>query len=209
MRIVLFGKPGSGKGTQAQRLSEELGLPHLSSGAILRDEIRERTGLGLRIERHVLRGEIGPEDLIVAAVIGRIRSLPRGDRYILDGFPRTLLQAEQLDAAFPPDRCVLLDIPDAKASDRITGRLTCLRCGAIYHAATRPPRKAGACDRCAEPLETRADDTADAVRRRLEVFSEEVAPVLDRYESAGRLIRIDADRGPDAVAAALKAALWG
>lgn len=207
MRIVLFGRPGSGKGTQARMLSRDLGLPHLSSGALLRDEIREGTPFGRRIEPYVLRGEIGPEELIAAAVLERIRRLGLGEGFILDGFPRTILQAKGLDAAFPPDRCVLLDIPDRAAVDRITGRLTCRECGEIYHVRARPPRLEGACDLCGGPLDGRADDTAPAVARRLEIFLAEVGPVLQWYEDAGRLIRIDATPGTDSVAAALKRAL--
>lgn len=207
MRIVLFGKPGSGKGTQARRLSRDLGLPHLSSGELLRGEIREGTVFGKRIEPFVLRGEIGPGDLIAAAVIDRIRRLGHGGGYILDGFPRTLLQARELDAAFPPDRCILLDVSDRTAIRRIIQRLTCSGCGAIYHVETRAPRNRGVCDRCGGPVEARADDTAEAVARRLEIFRAEVEPVLDWYGGSGRLSRVDAERGPDDVAVSLRRAL--
>jgi adenylate kinase len=207
MRIVFFGKPGSGKGTQAQRLSRALGLPHLSSGDLLRGEIEDRTELGLRIEPYVLRGEIGPEELIAAAVLERIGRRGHGDGYILDGFPRTLLQAGELDAAFPPHKCILLDVADRTAAGRITGRLTCRRCGAVFHASARPPRLAGTCDLCEGALEARADDTAGAVMRRLEIFHTQVGPVLKWYANDGRLVVVDAEGLPDAVEAAVRAAL--
>ena len=154
MRIVLMGKPGSGKGTQASMLAAETGLPHLSSGAILRDEIREKTPFGLKIEEYVIRGEIGPAELITDVVFGYIERKGYGKGFILDGFPRTLYQAEKLDERFPPARCLLIDVSDGLIVERISGRLTCSGCGSVYHAVSRPPVGPGVCDGCGGSLES-------------------------------------------------------
>jgi len=209
MRIVLLGKPGSGKGTQAAMLSAETGLPHLSSGAILRGEIREKTPFGLRIEEYVLRGEIGPQELIADLVLSHIERKGFAPGFILDGFPRTVYQADRLDSQYRPDRCVLIDVPDGVIVDRISDRLTCGRCGAIYHAVSRPPADPGACDSCGGTLARRPDDNAEAIRRRLETYREDVQPVLEAYQRAGRLIRLDGGRAPEEVYRALKEATTG
>lgn len=199
MRIVLLGKPGSGKGTQASLLSSKLGLPHLSSGGILRRAIRERTPLGVEVERHVLRGEIGPEGLIASAVLDLIERDGHGDRHVLDGFPRTVLQAEMLGERFPPDRCVLIDVSDRAVIDRIAGRLHCVDCGAVYHSKAAPPERLGLCDSCRGRLTAREDDTAEAVYRRLEVFRGQVAPVIEHYATGGGLRSVDGEKEPGKV----------
>ncbi len=206
MRIVLLGKPGSGKGTQAVMLSEKTGLPHLSSGAILRDEIRERTPFGLRIEEYVLRGEIGPQELITDVVFGHIERKRYASGFILDGFPRTVYQAEKLDEQYRPARCVLIDVPDDLIVDRISQRLTCAGCGAIYHRAFRPPSAPGVCDSCGAELRQRSDDNAEAIRNRPEIFRNDVQPVVDRYRDANHLIAIDGTSSPGEVYKTLEAA---
>ena len=204
MRIVLLGKPGSGKGTQAAMLSEEAGLPHLSSGAILRDEIRERTPFGLQIEEYVLRGEIGPQELITDVVFSYIERKGYDAGFILDGFPRTVYQAEKLDERFRPARCVLIDVPDDLIVERISNRLTCAGCGAIYHTVFRPPANPGICDSCGGELGQRSDDNDEAIRKRLETYRDDVQPVLDRYLSVGRLTLIDGSSSPPDVFKELK-----
>jgi adenylate kinase len=191
MRIVLLGKPGSGKGTQAAMLSEESGLPHLSSGAILRDEIREKTPFGMQIEEYVLRGEIGPQELITDVVFGYMERKGYASGFILDGFPRTVYQAERLDDQYRPDRCVLIDVPDDLIVDRISLRLTCAGCGAIYHITSHPPARTGICDSCGGELEQRSDDNAGAIRKRFETYRNDVQPVIDLYLETGRLLTID------------------
>jgi len=209
MRIVLLGKPGSGKGTQASMLSQETGLPHLSSGAILRGEISEKTPFGMKIEEYVLRGEIGPQELITDLVLSYIERKGFTSGFILDGFPRTVYQAENLDGRYRPDRCVHIDVPDEVIVDRISNRLTCGRCGEIYHTVSRPPSGRGACDSCGGPLTRRPDDNAEAIRRRLETFREDVQPVLDIYRRAGRLITVDGSRAPAEIYRALREATTG
>ena len=207
MRIILMGKPGSGKGTQASMLAAGTGLPHLSSGAILRDEIRERTLFGLKIEEYVLRGEIGPAELITDVVFSYIERKGYERGFILDGFPRTIYQAEKLDERFPPGRCLLLDVPDELIVERISGRLNCSGCGSIYHSVSRTPAVPGVCDECGGSLENRDDDRPEAIRRRLKIFRDEVQPVVDRYRETGRLITIEGAGAPDTVHEALKSAV--
>jgi len=206
LRIVLLGKPGSGKGTQAAILSEETGLPHLSSGAILRDEIKEKTPFGAQIEEYVLRGEIGPQELITDVVFSYIERKGYGAGFILDGFPRTVYQAEKLDERFRPASCVLIDVPDDLIVERISNRLTCADCGAIYHTTFRPPASRGICNSCGGELGQRPDDNDEAIRKRLEIYRGDVQPVLDRYLSAGRLTVIDGSSAPSVVFKELKTA---
>jgi adenylate kinase len=190
-------------------LSAETGLPHLSSGAVLRDEIRERTLFGMRIEEYVLRGEIGPQELITEVVFGYIERKGYGEGHILDGFPRTLYQAEQLDEHYPPDRCILIDVKDDAIIERISGRLSCRNCGAIYNTITHPPTSPGLCDICCAALMSREDDNPEAVRRRLEIYREDVQPVLDMYAAAGRLVTIDGAAEPQDVFSSLTKAITG
>ena len=198
-RIVLLGKPGSGKGTQASILAARLGAVHLSSGAILRSEIRGSTPLGKRVSEYVKRGEIGPEELITEAILGHIEKAGLEDRYILDGFPRTLNQALELEKAFPPQACILISVPDAILEDRLSKRLSCERCGAVYHLNQNPPVKPRICNRCGSPVSKRQDDSAAAISTRLDVFSRQVAPVISFYRDSGRIEEIDGARPPDAV----------
>jgi len=207
MRIVLLGKPGSGKGTQAAMLSEETGLPHLSSGAILRDEIREKTPFGMQIEKYVLRGEIGPQELITGVVFSYVERKGYASGFILDGFPRTIYQAEMLDEQYRPGRCLLVDVPDDLIIDRISSRLTCAGCGAIYHATFRPPARTGICDTCSEEIGQRPDDNAEAIRKRLEIYRGDVQPVIDRYRDADRLTVVDGTPAPAEVYKALKSVI--
>lgn len=207
MRIVLLGKPGSGKGTQAEMLSGETGLPHLSSGAILRDEIRERTPFGMRIEEYVLRGEIGPQELITEVIFSYIGRKGYGQGFILDGFPRTIYQARKLDEKYRPGRCVLIDVPDDLIVDRISNRLTCAGCGAIYHMTSRPPSSPGICNACGEGLEQRSDDNAEAIRKRLEIYRSDVQPVISMYLDSKRLTTIEGSSAPTEVYIALKNAI--
>lgn len=207
MRIVLLGKPGSGKGTQASMLSEESGLPHLSSGAILRDEIREKTPFGVQIEEYVLRGEIGPQELITDVVFGYIERKKYASGFILEGFPRTLYQAEMLDGHYRPDRCMLIDVPDDLIVERISQRLTCAGCGSIYHVTMRPPSNPGICDSCGGILEQRSDDNAGAIRKRLETYRNDIQPVIDMYREAGFLLSIDGTSTPEEVYESLRSAI--
>lgn len=196
LRIALFGKPGAGKGTQAEALKGAFGLAHLSSGEILRSEIREGTLLGRKVEQYVLRGEIGPEDLITEAIIGYIERKHSSGGYALDGFPRTLYQAEELDGRFPPDLCLLIDISDEEAVKRLSGRYTCVSCEKIYSTGASGKPAVPSCERCGGELRRREDDTPEVIRRRLRVYMEQVVPVISRYREKGLLETIDGALSP-------------
>ncbi len=190
-RIVLLGKPGSGKGTQAALLAGALALPHLSSGDILRAEIREGTDFGRAVEEYVLKGEIGPEELITKAVLAFLERSGSDGGYILDGFPRTIFQAEALSRAFPPDRAILLSVPDDVIIDRISKRLACTGCGIVAGSPEGSGSAETRCEECGGTLARRPDDHPEAVARRLEIFSDQVGPVIEYYRASGLLIEID------------------
>lgn len=189
-RLVFLGKPGSGKGTQASSLSRALSIPHLSSGEILRTAIRNGTEFGRAVEEYVLRGEIGPEELIAKVIIDYIERNGMGDAYILDGFPRTILQARELDGRFAPERALLLSVPDQVIIDRLSRRYTCSGCGSVRQMDDETP-DGKICPDCGGALARRADDHPDAIRIRLELFTNEVMPVVRHYAQSGRLSRID------------------
>ncbi len=192
LRLVLMGKPGAGKGTQAEKLAGDFGLPHLSSGAMLRADIREGTRLGKKVKEYVLKGEIGPEELITEAILGYIERNGLGDRFVLDGFPRTIFQAAELDRKYSPHLCILLEITDSEAESRLSGRYTCGRCGKVYNLDYSPPETPGVCGRCGGKPARRKDDTPPAIRKRLQIFESEARPVIRHYESGSRLERVDA-----------------
>ena len=199
MRIVIAGKPGSGKGTQAALLSERLGLPHLSSGEILRNEIQGGTAFGKEVEEYVRRGEIGPERLITSVILDYIKRNNLVNSFILDGFPRTLYQAETLDSRFAPETCILLSLPDTVIFSRLLNRLTCSGCGRVYHLEQLPPLLEDRCDACGSGLVKRIDDRHETVERRLEVFRKEVTPVISLYRDTQRLAPIDGSLAPDEI----------
>lgn len=190
-RIVLLGKPGSGKGTQASLLAKALDLPHLSSGEILRTEIRDGTEFGKAVEEYVLKGEIGPEQLITTAILGFLERSGFGGDYILDGFPRTILQAKALAGAFPPDRAILLSVADNTIIERISRRLTCTGCGAVIGPGDLPGSVETRCEACGGTLARRPDDHPDAIVKRLDIFSYQVGPVIEFYRDSGLLSEID------------------
>lgn len=190
MRIVLLGKPGAGKGTQAERLSRGLGFYHLSSGEVLREEINRGTDLGREIEHYVEKGEIGPEKLITRVMLNFIEENGIANNLLLDGFPRTVYQAEKLDERYPPDLCLLLNISDSEAIRRLSNRFICKDCGKPYQVeeSGSPPEK---CGECGGELVQREDDTPEAIRNRLRVFREEVDPVISLYRGQGILVTLD------------------
>jgi adenylate kinase len=189
MKIVLIGPPGSGKGTQAAMLKKHFGIPHLSSGDILRSEVAAGTEFGKQIKQFMDRGEIGPAELITDMVLAYIDGhCPDG--FILDGFPRTVYQAEKLGERHALDAALFIDVPSGEITSRITGRRTCRTCNAICHVKTSPPKTDGVCDRCGGELYRRPDDTEETVMNRIRVYTSETMPVLDFYRSAGSLRRV-------------------
>ncbi len=209
MQAVLLGPPGSGKGTQAVRLAERLGFQHLATGDILREEVKNKTKLGMDAKSFMEKGELVPDQLILEMVSSHLQ--PK-ESYIWDGFPRTEAQAVGLDAMLAVrnlsvDLAVLLDVSDEVIIRRISGRLFCPGCGANYHRETMPPKKTGVCDPCGNRLEARADDRPEVVAKRLAVYREQTAPVTGYYEKQGRLVRVNGNPPPQKVTAELLAVL--
>lgn len=186
-RYVFLGPQGSGKGTQAKQLAHELGVPHVSSGHIFRQEMAKGTALGEKVRAAIVAGHLVPD----AETNGVIQDLVRRDTgYVLDGYPRNLVQARFLEYFARPLRVILLTLTDDEALQRLGGRLACTICGDMYHVVHRRPAIEGKCDRCGGSLETRADDTEAAIRQRLRLYHEHTEPLIDFY--ADRLLTIDA-----------------
>lgn len=214
MIVILLGPPGVGKGTQGARLCDELGLVHVSTGDLLRQARRDGTSLGQQAQEYMDRGELVPDAVIMGMVREALEALPDGSGVIFDGFPRTVPQAEGLDAVLSDldrqvDRVVLLEADDEVLVKRLSGRRTCAQCGAVYNMYYDPPASEEICDRCgASALEQRVDDRPDTVRNRLDVYRRQTEPLVDFYGGrAGLLRRVDGARQLDAVQASLASAL--
>ena len=212
MDIVLLGAPGAGKGTQAKALAAELGLLHISTGELFREAARLGTPLGQQAQAYMLRGELVPDDLTIALLREQLGQPAAARGVLLDGFPRTLAQAEALDALLAAhgrrvDRAVFLDVPRDVLLARLSGRWFCSGCETSYHSLFRPPTQPGICDRCGQPLYQRPDDRPETAARRLDVYLERTAPLLDYYQRAGVLVRINGDQPVEAVHRALLEAL--
>ncbi len=194
--LVFLGPPGAGKGTQAKRLANDLGLVHISTGDILREAVKNQTPLGKKAKEYMDRGELVPDDLIIALIE---EVMPPEGGVIFDGFPRTIAQAEALDRMLSRkglklDAVVLFDVPDEVVVERLSGRRVCPSCGAVYHIKFNPPKEDEICDRCGTKLIQREDDREEVVRNRLEVYRKQTAPLIEYYEGKGILIRLDASK---------------
>ena len=191
-RIVFLGPPGAGKGTQAKQLARALGIPHLSTGDLLRAAIREKSPLGRTAEEFVQAGKLVPDELVLQLLRETLHRQGEVAGYLLDGFPRTRPQAEALESIGAPERVIYFEIPEATLVERLTQRWTCPSCGISYNLATQPPAVKGTCDRDGTALVQRPDDRPEAVRTRLEVYRRDTAPLLAWYSQAGRLRTVDA-----------------
>lgn len=213
LRIVLIGPPGVGKGTQAALLEERTGAKTLSSGVIFRSEIEAETDLGRLAKSYIDHGQLVPNGVTIEMMAKRLRSDEIRKRgYILDGFPRTIRQAEALTEILdemdtPLQRVVSLEVDVDIVIARLSGRMGCTKCGEIYHAVNKPPKRDGLCDKCNSPLIIRADDNPDTIRERLHVFRESTQPVVDYYADSGLLKRVDASQDPEAVYASITESL--
>lgn len=203
MRIVLFGPPGSGKGTQASLLRERYGLAHISTGDILREAVANKTEVGLKAKSYMDKGELVPDDVVIAIAKDKLESV--GDQgFVFDGFPRTIAQAQAFDKALaelgkPLDAVVNLRVEDEELVRRLSGRRVCPSCGEPYHVDSKPPAADGVCDKCGAELLHRADDRPEAIRNRLAVYANQTEPVLAYYETQGVLRNIDAVGGIDQI----------
>jgi adenylate kinase len=207
MRIVLLGAPGAGKGTHCKRIVDRYGVLHLSSGDILRRERAEGTDLGKKAQSYMDAGALVPDDLIVKMMSKAVKAAGKAG-YVLDGFPRTVKQAETLDESLAAngsgiDVVINLAVSDNVVVERITGRRSCPKCGAVYHVKNMPPKKTGVCDNDGTKLVQRPDDTADVVKNRLATYYQQTKPVVDYYKAKRTVNDVDADGDADRVAALL------
>jgi len=196
MDIILLGPPGSGKGTQAQKMVERYHIPQISTGDILRGAVKERTPLGMEAQGYMDQGKLVPDEVVVGIVRERLKESDCKGGFILDGFPRTVPQAEALDSTLGEmqraiDHVVSIEVPNEELIKRLTGRRTCRNCGAMYHIIFDPPAKEGVCDRCGEELYQRDDDQEETIRARLQVYEEQTAPLIAYYRGKGLLRAID------------------
>ncbi len=200
--LIFLGPPGSGKGTQAKRLSKDLSLPHISTGDLLRENIKNGTKLGKKARGFIEKGQLVPDDLVVDMLFDRISREDCKKGYILDGYPRRVSQADVLRERLSENDEVLalnLDVPDEVIVERITGRLTCRNCGIVYHKIYNPPMNPERCDKCGGELYQRPDDDEKVVRKRLATYKEETKPLINYYAEKNNLITIDGNQAPDKV----------
>ncbi len=194
--LILLGAPGAGKGTQAQRLAARFGIPQISTGDMLRAARREGTPLGKRAEEYMTKGELVPDEVVIGLVEERLAQADAKPGFILDGFPRTIPQAQALDGVLhklgrAPLAVVDVKVPEATLIERLGGRLSCPKDGASYHVKFTPPKTPGVCDTCGTALITRADDQPEAISQRLKEYNNKTAPLVDYYQKAGLLRSVD------------------
>lgn len=201
MIIVLLGAPGSGKGTQAARIVEEFGIPAISTGDMLRENIHEHTELGRKAKAFMDEGDLVPDDIIIGMVGERISKPDCANGCLLDGFPRTIAQAEALEKVASPDVALLLQVTDKVIEERMSGRRVCPECGHSYHITNIPPKVAGICDNCGHELVQREDDDPETVRERLHVYHEQTEPLVEFYRGRGILRCVDGTQELDDAAA--------
>jgi adenylate kinase len=207
MRLVLLGPPGSGKGTQAARLAEALGVPRISTGDILRRNVAQGTELGKKAKTYMEAGQLVPDDLVIAMTAERLKEPDARKGFILDGFPRTIAQADALAKLTPLDAVVNLFLEPEELVKRSAGRRICPNCDAVYHVASNPPKKAGICDKCGSALVTRPDDREDVVRTRIETYERQTAPLIQYYKERGLLREVYASGVIDEISQRVQEAL--
>ncbi len=196
MKIIMLGAPGAGKGTQAKMIADKYNIPHISTGDIFRANIKNGTELGKKAKEYMDQGALVPDELTTNLVVDRIQQDDCANGYVLDGFPRTIPQAECLDAALKDlndkiDFAINIEVPDENIVRRMSGRRACLSCGATYHIEHVPPKKEGICDRCSSKLVLRDDDKPETVLKRLGVYHEQTQPLIDYYSKADVLVDVD------------------
>ena len=206
--MVLLGAPGAGKGTQAERLSENLGIPQVSTGDLFRENLKKETELGLLAKQYMESGELVPDEVTVGMVRERLSRSDAAKGAILDGFPRTIAQAEALeellhDMGEKLDTVPYIKVPEDVLLARLAGRWTCRKCGAMYHELFSPPQEPGVCDKCGGELYQRPDDTPETQKHRIKVYFEQTAPLIDYYRDKGLLVEVDGRPGIEEIQAEL------
>ncbi|MEB2285002.1 MAG: adenylate kinase [Polyangiaceae bacterium UTPRO1] len=212
MNLIVMGPPGAGKGTQSRWLGERLDVPVISTGEMLRDEIKRKTALGTQAKRHMDKGELIPDALMIRVIEERLKRQDCKRGFILDGFPRTVAQAEALHRMRASlggtiERAVSLSVPNEELLKRLSGRRTCRECGAMYHIIFDPPTNEGLCNKCNGELYQRDDDHEDIISSRLEIYDAQTAPVLEYYRKHRQLVEVDGVGGRDDVLDRILAAL--
>lgn len=213
MNIVLFGPPGSGKGTQAKLLAEKYGVPHISTGDILRDNLKKKTRLGLEAKSYMDKGELVPDEVLIGIIKDRLSQPDCASGFLLDGYPRTLPQADALSMILNEmdkklDAVLNIDVPDDELIKRLSGRRMCT-CGASYHLLFNPPKQEGICDLCGNKLYHRDDDKEEAIMNRLEVYKNQTQPLIDYYTKEGMMVTVNGSAGISEVFAEISRVLDG
>lgn len=204
MKIIMLGAPGAGKGTQAKKIAEKYQIPHVSTGDIFRANIKEGTELGMKAKQFMDQGLLVPDEITIGMLLDRIHQADCEKGYVLDGFPRTIPQAESLTKALSElsekiDYAIDVDVPDENIVNRMSGRRACLTCGATFHTEFAPPKKEGICDTCGAQLVLRDDDKPETVQKRLSVYHEQTQPLIEYYGKAGVLASVDGTQEMDNV----------
>lgn len=204
MKIIMLGAPGAGKGTQAKKIAEKYSIPHISTGDIFRANIKNNTELGQKAKTYMDKGELVPDELVVDLIMDRFKEADCVNGYVLDGFPRTISQAEALDKALAAnneavDFAINVEVPDENIINRMSGRRACVGCGATYHIQFNAPKVEGVCDTCGEKLILRDDDKPETVKNRLSVYHEQTQPLIDYYSKKGVLAEVDGTQAMDDV----------
>ncbi len=204
MKIIMLGAPGAGKGTQAKMIAEKCGIPHISTGDIFRANIKNGTELGAKAKEYMDKGLLVPDELVCDLVVDRIQQADCEKGYILDGFPRTIPQAEALENALNAieqklDYAIDIDVPDENIINRMSGRRACVGCGATYHVVFNPTKVEGKCDVCGESLILRDDDKPETVKKRLDVYHTQTQPLIDFYTERKVLVEVDGTQSMDKV----------
>lgn len=204
MKIIMLGAPGAGKGTQADKICAKYNIPHISTGDIFRANIKNNTELGQKAKSYMDKGELVPDELVVDLVVDRIKADDCTNGYVLDGFPRTIPQAEALDAALAAindkvDYAINVEVPDENIINRMSGRRACVACGATYHVVHIPTKVDGVCDKCGADLILRDDDKPETVKNRLNVYHEQTQPLIDYYTAKNVLHEVDGTKAMEDV----------
>jgi len=199
MNFIFLGPPGAGKGTLAKQVAEEYKIPHISTGDIFRANIKNQTELGKKVDAIIKSGGLVSDEITCELVKDRLSQADTKNGYILDGFPRTIPQAEALEGFAKIDAAVNFDIEDSAVVDRLSGRICCKECGQMFHVKNNPPKVSGKCDKCGGELYTRDDDKIESIQNRLVVYRKSTAPLIDFYKAKGNLVDVDAKPAPEKV----------